>query len=215
MWCAATLRLLEAVPIISWAAADQARLYQAGSSEMFGAAPSPPQSEATAFYPRSLYAVAKVAAHWYAVNLWRSGDLFVASGIRLTTNRRVSRETGVTRKISRARRPLRPCKQSGLYLGNLEAVRDWGFAGDYVEAMWRMLRHGRADDFVIATSSGHSVRQFLELAFGRARATTATLSPSSSSPTPAAVNCSRASTGPGPPTPFGWRAFSASPNWWR
>ena len=161
-----TLRLLEAVRDYQQATGDQARLYQDGSSEMFGAAPAP-QSEATAFYPRSPYAVAKVAAHWYAVNYRESYDLFAANGILFNHESPRRGETFVTRKISRAVGRIVHGLLDKLYLGNLEAVRDWGFAGDYVEAMWRMLRHGRADDFVIATGSGHSVRQFLELAFGR------------------------------------------------
>jgi len=120
---------------------------------MLAAAPAP-RSEATAFYPRSPYAVAKVAAHWHALNYRKSYDLFVANGILFNHESPRRGETFVTRKISRAVGRVVHGLQDKLYLGNLEAVRDWGFAGDYVEAIWRMLRLGRADDFVIATSSG-------------------------------------------------------------
>ena len=158
-----TLRLLEAVRDYQQATGDQARLYQAGSSEMFGAAPAP-QSEATAFYPRSPYAVAKVAAHWYAVNYRESYDLFVANGILFNHESPRRGETFVTLKISRAVGRIVHGLQDKLYLGNLEAVRDYGFASDYVEAMWLMLQQAQADDFVIASGQTHTVRDFVNRA---------------------------------------------------
>ncbi|HTS76594.1 MAG TPA: GDP-mannose 4,6-dehydratase [Bryobacteraceae bacterium] len=143
-----------------------ARLYQAGSSEMFGASP-PPQNETTPFYPRSPYAVSKAAAHWYAVNYREAYGLFIANGILFNHESPRRGETFVTRKITRALARIKLGLQEKLYLGNLDSRRDWGYAGDYVEAMWRMLQHSRAEDFVIATGKSHSVRDFLELAAQR------------------------------------------------
>ncbi len=140
------------------------RFYQAGSSEMFGAA-KPPQSEATAFYPRSPYAVSKVAAHWYAVNYREAYNLFISNGILFNHESPRRGETFVTRKITRAVGRIKAGTQSKLYLGNLDAKRDWGFAGDYVEAMWMMLQHSEPSDFVVATGEAYSVREFLEIAF--------------------------------------------------
>lgn len=157
-----TLRILEAVRDYA-ARGNAVRFYQAGSSEMFGAAP-PPQNESTAFYPRSPYAVSKVAAHWYAVNYREAYGLFVANGILFNHESPRRGETFVTRKITRALARIKLGLQSKLYLGNLDARRDWGFAGDYVEAMWRILQHPHPEDFVIATGESHSVREFLELA---------------------------------------------------
>ena len=134
-----TLRALEAVRDHMKAGGKPARFYQAGSSEMFGAAP-PPQNEATPFYPRSPYAVSKVAAHWYAVNYREAYGLFVANGILFNHERERRGETFVTRKITRALGRIKLGMQEKLYLGNLEAKRDWGYAGDYVEAMWLMLQ---------------------------------------------------------------------------
>ena len=139
------------------------RFYQAGSSEMFGAAP-PPQNEATAFYPRSPYAVSKVAAHWYAVNYREAYGLFVTNGILFNHESERRGETFVTRKITRALGRIKLGMQKKLYLGNLEAKRDWGYAGDYVEAMWMMMQAPRPGDYVVATGESHSVREFLDLA---------------------------------------------------
>ena len=158
-----TLRALEAVRDHMKAGGKPARFYQAGSSEMFGAAP-PPQNEATPFYPRSPYAVSKVAAHWYAVNYREAYGLFVANGILFNHESERRGETFVTRKITRALGRIKLGMQEKLFLGNLEAKRDWGYAGDYVEAMWMMLQTPEPRDYVIATGESHSVREFLELA---------------------------------------------------
>ena len=156
-----TLRLLEAVRDYCAARSGRVRFYQAGSSEMFGAAPAP-QSEATPFYPRSPYGASKVAAHWYAVNYREAYGLFICNGILFNHESPQRGETFVTRKITRALGRIRQGLQAKLYLGNLEAKRDWGFAGDYVEAMWLMLQQDEPDDYVIATGETHSVREFLE-----------------------------------------------------
>src|SRR3954465_3849098 len=152
-----TLRLLEAMR----EAGVDARFYQASSSEMFGAAP-PPQSEATPFPPRSPYAVAKVAAFWAVVNYREAYGMFTSNGILFNHEGPRRGETFVTRKITRALARIRHGLQDKLYLGNLDARRDWGFAGDYVEAMWLMLREAEPADYVIATGETHSVREFLE-----------------------------------------------------
>jgi GDPmannose 4,6-dehydratase len=130
---------------------------------MFGAT-APPQSETTPFYPRSPYAVAKVAAHWYAVNYREAYGLFVCNGILFNHESPRRGETFVTRKITRALTRIKLGLQDKLWLGNLEAKRDWGFAGDYVDAMWRMLQADAPDDYVVATGEAWSVRQFLDLA---------------------------------------------------
>jgi GDPmannose 4,6-dehydratase len=157
-----TLRLLEAVR--DYAQPGRAvRLYQAGSSEMFGAAP-PPQSERTAFYPRSPYAVSKVAAHWFGVNYREAYGLYLCNGILFNHESPRRGETFVTRKITRGLTRIKMGLQDKLYLGNLDARRDWGFAGDYVRSMWMMLQQSEPDDYVIATGESHSVREFLELA---------------------------------------------------
>ena len=160
-----TLRLLEAVRDEMQALGKEIRLYQAGSSEMYGAAPSP-QNERTPFYPRSPYAVAKVAAHWFAVNFREAYGLFISNGILFNHESPRRGETFVTRKITRAIGRIKCGLQDKVYLGNLDARRDWGFAGDYVEAMWLMLQSETPADFVIATGESHSVREFLEEAFG-------------------------------------------------
>jgi len=160
-----TLRLLEAVRDEQIAADRRIRVYQAGSSEMFGAAPAP-QSERTPFYPRSPYAVSKLAAHWFTVNFREAYGIFACNGILFNHESPRRGETFVTRKVTRAVGRIRLGLQQKLYLGNLDAKRDWGFAGDYVEAMWRMLQQDEPDDFVIATGETHSVREFVELAFG-------------------------------------------------
>jgi GDPmannose 4,6-dehydratase len=159
------LRLLDSIRDYMHHTGRQVRFYQAGSSEMFGAA-KPPQSELTPFYPRSPYAVSKVAAHWYAVNYREAYNLFISNGILFNHESPRRGETFVTRKITRALGRIKAGLQKKLYLGNLDARRDWGFAGDYVEAMWMMLQHSEAGDFVVATGESYSVRQFLEEAFG-------------------------------------------------
>ncbi|MBS1877818.1 MAG: GDP-mannose 4,6-dehydratase [Acidobacteria bacterium] len=158
-----TLRLLEAIRDSVEATGKQVRVYQAGSSEMFGAA-APPQSESTAFYPRSPYAVSKVAGHWYAVNYREAFGLFICNGILFNHESERRGETFVTRKITRALTRIQLGLQEKLFLGNLEARRDWGYAGDYVEAMWLMLQQDKPDDYVIATGESHSIREFLDLA---------------------------------------------------
>jgi len=143
------------------------RFYQAGSSEMFGAA-KPPQNENTAFYPRSPYAVSKVAAHWYGLNYREAYGLFISNGILFNHESPRRGETFVTRKTTRAVGRIKAGLQKTLYLGNLDARRDWGYAKDYVEAMWAMLQHHEPGDFVVATGESHSVREFCEEAFGYA-----------------------------------------------
>ena len=152
-----TLRLLEA---IRDAGADP-RFYQASSSEMFGSTP-PPQSETTPFHPRSPYAVAKVSAFWITVNYRESYDLFAVNGILFNHESPRRGETFVTRKITRALARIKAGLQDKLYLGNLDAKRDWGYAPDFTDAMWRMLQADAPDDYVIATGEMHSVRDFLD-----------------------------------------------------
>jgi GDPmannose 4,6-dehydratase len=159
-----TLRLLEALRDHAAVGGRAPRFYQAGSSEMYGAA-KPPQSEATPFYPRSPYAASKVAAHWYAVNYREAYGLFICNGILFNHESPRRGETFVTRKVSRAVGRIKEGLQDKLFLGNLDAKRDWGFAGDYVEAMWAMLQNDTPDDYVIATGEAHSVREMVELAF--------------------------------------------------
>ncbi len=159
-----TLRLLESLRDYTARTGKPVRYYQAGSSEMFGSAP-PPQRETTPFHPRSPYAVAKVAAHWYTVNYREAYGLFACNGILFNHESERRGETFVTRKITRAVGRIKYGLQQKLYLGNLDARRDWGFAGDYVEAMWLMLQQDQPDDYVIATGEAHSVREFLEAAF--------------------------------------------------
>jgi GDPmannose 4,6-dehydratase len=157
------LRLLEVFRDHVRETGRQPRFYQAGSSEMFGAS-RPPQNEATPFYPRSPYAVSKVAAHWYAVNQREAHNLFICNGILFNHESPRRGETFVTRKITRALGRVKFGLQDKLYLGNLDARRDWGHAIDYVRAMWLMLRQDSPDDYVIATGESHSVREFLDLA---------------------------------------------------
>src|SRR5437660_3599321 len=145
-----TLRLLEALRNYARFAGKPVRFYQAGSSEMFGAA-KPPQSERTAFYPRSPYAVSKVAAHWYSVNYREAYGLFICNGILFNHESERRGETFVTRKITRALGRIKLGLQRKLFLGNLDARRDWGYAGDYVEAMWMMLQAPEPDDYVVGT----------------------------------------------------------------
>jgi GDPmannose 4,6-dehydratase len=155
-----TLRLLEAIRKTK----IKARFYQASSSEMFGAAP-PPQSEATPFEPRSPYAAAKVYAYYVVKNYRDAYQIFAANGILFNHESPRRGETFVTRKITRAATRIKLGLQDKLFLGNLEAKRDWGFAGDYVEAMWLMLQQDRPDDYVIATGETRSVREFAQRVF--------------------------------------------------
>jgi GDPmannose 4,6-dehydratase len=159
-----TLRLLEALRDFIRASGKPVRFYQAGSSEMFGAAP-PPQNEATPFHPRSPYAVSKVAAHWYSTNYREAYGMYAANGILFNHESPRRGETFVTRKITRAAARIKLGLESKIYLGNLDAKRDWGFAGDYVEAMWLMLQQPQPDDYVVATGESHSVKEFLEATF--------------------------------------------------
>jgi GDPmannose 4,6-dehydratase len=161
------LRLLEALRDHVRRSGRPVRYYQAGSSEMFGGSP-PPQSELTPFRPRSPYAVSKLAAHWYAVNYREAYGLFVCNGILFNHESPRRGETFVTRKVTRAVGRIREGLQDKLYLGNLDARRDWGFAGDFVEAMWLMLQQDQPDDYVVATGEAHSVRELVELAFAEA-----------------------------------------------
>ena len=157
-----TLRLLEAIRKTG----IKTRFYQASSSEMFGAAP-PPQSEATPFQPQSPYAAAKVYAYYIVRNYRDAYKLFAANGILFNHESPRRGETFVTRKITRAAARIKLGLQEKLYLGNLEAKRDWGYAGDYVEAMWLILQQEQPDDFVIATGETHSVREFAERVFAK------------------------------------------------
>lgn len=162
-----TLRLLDCVRDHIEHTGREVRFYQAGSSEMFGAA-APPQDERTPFYPRSPYAVSKVAAHWYSLNYREAYNMFVSNGILFNHESPRRGETFVTRKITRALGRILAGLQDKVYLGNLDAKRDWGFAADYVRAMWLMLQHHEPGDFVIATGEAHSIREFLNEAFSYA-----------------------------------------------
>jgi GDPmannose 4,6-dehydratase len=157
-----TLRILEAI----YASGVKTRFYQASSSEMFGSAP-PPQNEDTPFHPRSPYGVAKVFGYWTAVNYREAYGLFAVNGILFNHESARRGETFVSRKITRAVARIRAGLQKKLYLGNLDAKRDWGHAPDYTVAMWMMLQQPEPDDYVIATGESHTVREFLQLAFGR------------------------------------------------
>lgn len=159
-----TLRLLEAIRILGME--KRVRFYQASTSEMFGLVQETPQRETTPFHPRSPYGAAKLYAYWITVNYRESYGMFASNGILFNHESPVRGETFVTRKITRAAARISLGLQDRLYLGNLEAKRDWGFAGDYVEAMWMILQADRPDDFVIATGEVHSVREFVEAAFG-------------------------------------------------
>lgn len=159
-----TLRLLEAVREHIDRTGRQVKFYQAGSSEMFGATP-PPQGESTPFHPRSPYAVSKLAAHWFSVNHREAFGMFCCNGILFNHESPRRGESFVTRKISLAVARIAVGTQQKLALGNLDARRDWGFAGDYVDAMWRMLQQPWPDDYVVATGESHSVREFVEKAF--------------------------------------------------
>ncbi len=160
-----TLRLLEAVRDYQQRTGIEVKFYQAGSSEMFGKVQAVPQSETTPFYPRSPYACAKVYAHWQTINYRESYDLFACNGILFNHESPRRGETFVTRKITRAVARIVAGQQKKLFLGNLDAKRDWGYAKDYVKAMWLMLQQDRPDDYVVATGETHSIKDFLELAF--------------------------------------------------
>ena len=154
-------RVLEAIRLVN----PNIRFYQASSSEMFGQVREEPQTEMTPFHPRSPYGVAKVYGHWITVNYRESYDLFACSGILFNHESPRRGREFVTRKITDAVARIKLGMQQTLSLGNLDARRDWGFAGDYVEAMWAMLQQNKADDYVISTGETHSVQEFVELAF--------------------------------------------------
>ncbi|MEZ5076285.1 MAG: GDP-mannose 4,6-dehydratase [Solirubrobacterales bacterium] len=158
-----TLRLLEAIR----ESEVQTRFYQASSSEIFGSSP-PPQDEQTPFHPRSPYAVAKVAAYWATVNYREAYGMFAVNGILFNHESPRRGETFVTRKITRAVARIKAGLQDKLYMGNLDAERDWGYAPDFVEAMWLMMQAEDPDDYVVATGETHSVREALDVAFARA-----------------------------------------------
>jgi GDPmannose 4,6-dehydratase len=157
-------RLLDAIRMVD----ESIRYYQASSSEMFGKVHEVPQTETTPFHPRSPYGVAKVYGHWITINYRESYDLHASSGILFNHESPRRGLEFVTRKITHGVAQIALGQATELRLGNLDAKRDWGFAGDYVDAMWRMLQQESPDDFVICTGETHSVREFCELAFGRA-----------------------------------------------
>jgi GDPmannose 4,6-dehydratase len=158
-----TIRMLEAVRL----AGINTRFYQASSSEMFGATP-PPQNEDSPFYPRSPYAAAKLYSYWITRNYREAYDIFAVNGILFNHESPRRGETFVTRKITRAVAAIKAGMQDHIYMGNLDAVRDWGYAAEYVEGMWRMLQADIPEDFVLATGVGITVREFLEVAFSHA-----------------------------------------------
>jgi GDPmannose 4,6-dehydratase len=155
-----TIRLLEAIRMVGL----QCRFYQASSSEMFGATP-PPQNEDTPFYPRSPYGVAKVYSYWITRNYREAYGMFAVNGILFNHESPRRGDTFVTRKITRAVARIAEGTQTELFMGNLDSVRDWGYAPEYVEAMWRMLQHDTPTDFVVATGTNYTVRDFLQLSF--------------------------------------------------
>jgi len=161
-----TINLLEAIRDVQNDTKKTIRFYQASSSEMFGKVVETPQTETTPFYPRSPYACAKVYSYWQTVNYREAYGMFACNGILFNHESPRRGETFVTRKITRAAGRIKEGLQEKLFLGNLDAKRDWGFAGDYVEAMWLMLQHTDPVDFVIATNETHSVREFLDEVFG-------------------------------------------------
>ncbi|MDA0586846.1 MAG: GDP-mannose 4,6-dehydratase [Planctomycetota bacterium] len=161
-----TLRVLEAIRQFQETSGKQIRFYQASSSEMFGQVKHSPQNEDTPFHPRSPYACAKVFGFWQTVNYRESYGMFACNGILFNHESPFRGEAFVTRKITRAAARIKVGLQQKLKLGNTQARRDWGFAGDYVDAMWKMMQQDEADDFVVATGVTHSVQDFLEIAFG-------------------------------------------------
>ena len=158
-----TLRLLEAIRILGME--NSVRFYQASTSELYGKAAEIPQNENTPFRPRSPYAAAKLYAYWITVNYRQAYGMFASNGILFNHESPTRGETFVTRKITRAAAAIHHGLQDLLYLGNLDARRDWGHARDYVEGMWRILQHDEPDDFVLATGEAHTVREFVEMAF--------------------------------------------------
>lgn len=159
-----TLRLLEAMRILGLE--NKTRFYQASTSELYGKAREVPQNESTPFYPRSPYAAAKLYAYWICVNYREAYGMYACNGILFNHEGPTRGETFVTRKITRAVAAIQLGRQQKLYIGNLDAKRDWGHARDYVEGMWLMLQQVEPDDYVLATGETHSVREFVELAFG-------------------------------------------------
>ena len=160
-----TLRFLEAIRILG--REDKTRFYQASTSELFGKVQEVPQRETTPFYPRSPYAAAKLYAHWITVNYREAYGMHASCGILFNHESPIRGETFVTRKITRAVASIKHGRQSRLFLGNLEALRDWGHARDFVEGMWLILQQDKPDDYVLATGENHSVREFVEKAFAR------------------------------------------------
>jgi GDPmannose 4,6-dehydratase len=159
-----TLRLLEAIRLLGMC--DRTRFYQASTSELYGLVQERPQRESTPFYPRSPYAAAKLYAYWITVNYREAYGIHASNGILFNHESPMRGETFVTRKITRAVSAIHKGLQDRLYIGNLDAMRDWGHARDYVEGMWRILQQEKPDDYVLATGETHSVREFIELAFG-------------------------------------------------
>jgi len=159
-----TLRILEAIRILGLE--QKTRFYQASTSELYGKVQEVPQRETTPFYPRSPYAAAKLYAYWITVNYREAYGMHASNGILFNHESPIRGETFVTRKITRAVAAIEKGLQSTLYLGNLDALRDWGHARDYVEGMWRILQQDEADDYVLATGEMHSVREFVEKSFG-------------------------------------------------
>ena len=159
-----TLRLLEAIRILNLT--EKTKIYQASTSELYGKVVETPQNEETPFYPRSPYGVAKLYAFWITKNYREAYNIYAVNGILFNHESPLRGETFVSRKITRAVAAIVQGKQKKLYLGNIDAKRDWGHAKDYVEGMWRILQHEKAEDFVLATGKLHSVREFCELAFG-------------------------------------------------
>jgi GDPmannose 4,6-dehydratase len=159
-----TLRLLEAIRILGLI--GHSRFYQASTSEMFGKAQAVPQNEGTPFYPRSPYGVAKLYAYWITVNYREAYGIFAANGILFNHESPLRGETFVSRKVTRAVAAIHHGLQDRLYIGNLDAKRDWGHARDYIDGMWRILQHPQPDDFVLATGESHTVRELIEIAFG-------------------------------------------------
>jgi GDPmannose 4,6-dehydratase len=159
------MRLLEAIHLTGLE--KKTRFYQASTSELFGLVQEVPQKETTPFYPRSPYAVAKLYAYWAVRNYREAYGIFASNGILFNHESPRRGETFVTRKITRAVGRIKMGLQNKLYMGNIESLRDWGYAGDYVEGMWRILQHERPDEFVLATGEMHSVKEFLEEAFSR------------------------------------------------
>ncbi|MBW2029500.1 MAG: GDP-mannose 4,6-dehydratase [Deltaproteobacteria bacterium] len=157
------LRLLEAIRILDMT--DKTKFYQASTSELYGKVMEVPQTEKTPFYPRSPYGAAKLYAYWICVNYREAYDMFACNGILFNHESPIRGETFVTRKITRAVARMKLGLEKKLYLGNLDAKRDWGHAGDYVVAMWLILQQEKPDDYVIATGESHSVREFVEMAF--------------------------------------------------